>query len=581
MQKELYENPRTFIRFVPKFWDLASLLIIFSVFVLLAWGANQMSSPYQLGQAIPISLEISALPGYAIKTVVRMFIALFFSLIFTLTIAPLAAKNRQAEKLIIPCIDILQSVPILGFLSITVVMFIRLFPNSLLGPEFAAIFAIFTSQVWNMVLSLYQSLRTVPKEFYDTAAMLHLSTWQKYWRIEIPHAIPSLLWNTMISLSAGWFFVVASEAISVSNQDILLPGIGSYIAVAISESNLSAIIYAIITMFIVILFYDQLLFRPLLAWTEKFKAENREESFITRPWFYSVLTKAAWLKRINKKLNKASTFFIYSPNYISQFTNRMTKPLPSIHPKYSKFGIIFWNLLLISATLIAAAILMDFVLETVTWFEILRVCYLGFITGLKVTILTILASLLWIPIGVWIGLNPRFIPFVQPIIQFIAAFPINLVYPIIFTLIVAYDLNVNIWTAPLIILGTQWYILFNVIAGASNIPKELRLLTENFGVKRWLLWKKLILPAIFPFYITGAMTAAAGAWNTSIVAEVLIWGDHKLVAYGLGSYIHEYTRIGDFQRIALGIAVMCCYVLLINRFIWARLYRRSQTYLFN
>lgn len=573
MLQELYQKPK--ITFVPKLWDLASLLIIFAIFALLAWGANQMSSPYQLGQKLSISLSYTALPGYAVKTVLRMFIALFFSLIFTFTVAPLAAKSRQAEKVLIPLIDILQAVPILGFLSISVVAFIQLFPNSLLGPEFAAIFAIFTSQVWNMVLSLYQSLRVVPKEFYDTASILHLSAWQKYWRIEVPHAIPSLLWNTMISMSAGWFFVVASEAISVANQQILLPGIGSYIAVAILESNMHAILAAILMMLFVILCYDQLLFRPLLTWAEKFKGGNLDETFLNRPWFYNLLTKTAWVKKFNKGLDKTTHFFIYPPSLFS----RPNRASSNLNPAFAKYGVFFWNFFLIGITFAATIILIFFVLETVTWSEIFQVFYLGFLTAIKVGLLTALASLIWIPIGVWIGGNPKLIPIAQPIVQFVAAFPINLVYPIIFTLIVAYELNVNIWTAPLMILGTQWYILFNVIAGSASIPKELRLAASNFGVKGWLLWKKLLLPAIFPYYVTGAMTAAAGAWNASIVAEVLTWGDRKLIAVGLGSYISEHTSSGDFQRIALGIAVMCCYVLLINRFVWARLYERSQRHL--
>lgn len=572
---EVYQTPKARVSVIPNIWDVASFLIIFSVFGILAWGASQMSLPYQLGQPIPISLSPWALPAYAVNTVLRMFIALACSLTFTLTIAPLAAKNRQAEKLIIPIIDILQSVPILGFLSITVVWFIAAFPNSLFGPECAAIFAIFTSQVWNMTLSFYQSLRTLPQEFHDTASVFHLSPWQKYWRIEVPYAVPSLLWNTMISMSAGWFFVVASEAISVSNQHIMLPGIGSYISVAIMDADLIAIIYAIITMLIVILLYDQLLFRPLLAWAEKFKIESNEENLLSQSWFYNLLAKSGWLKYSKKYFDIVLDYCLSPSKKLQKQTQKYH--FPTFNPRVSYIAILCWNGFLILTTMIASLFLAKFILETVSWAEIQKAFGLGLITGCKVAVLTLLASILWIPIGVWIGLNPRYIPICQPIIQFIAAFPINLIYPIAVTLIVFFELNVQIWTAPLMILGTQWYILFNVIAGASAIPKELRLVTQNFGVKRWLLWKRLILPAIFPYYITGAMTAAAGCWNTSIVAEVLSWGDHTLIATGIGSYITTYTKTGDFQRIALGIAVICTYVLLINRFIWYRLYQKAST----
>src|SRR5579862_4377499 len=255
----------------PNYWDMVALLLVLGVIAVLAWVAKQMAVPYELGQAIPISLDPHHLPGYALRTVLRMLVALFFSLLFTFTFATWAAKSKRAERIIIPLIDILQSVPILGFLSISVVGFIRLFPGSLLGPECAAIFAIFTSQAWNMALGFYQTVRSVPTELNEAANMFHLSAWQRFWRIDVPFSMPGLLWNMMMSMSAGWFFVVASEAVSVANQQIMLPGVGSYIAVAINAMDLHAIGYAILTMFVVILIYDQLLFRPLVAWADKFK----------------------------------------------------------------------------------------------------------------------------------------------------------------------------------------------------------------------------------------------------------------------------------------------------------------------
>lgn len=523
---------------------------------------------------MPFHSPPSALPGYAANTVLRMFIALFCSLLFTLIVAPIAAKYHQAEKLLIPVIDILQSIPILGMLSITVVGFIRLFPNSLLGPECAAIFAIFTSQVWNMTLSFYQSLRTTPKEFYETSAMFHLSFWQQFWRIEVPFAIPGLLWNTMISMSAGWFFVVAAEAISVANQNIMLPGIGSYISVAISQANLTAIFYAILAMFIVILLYDQLLFRPLLTWAERFNMTEIEDSLdAPRSWVYSLLTKTRWLQYINDALDVAREFILNPPR--PDFVAGLKLSLPAARPLYTQIAIWMWNILLIAGVLSAVFFLWSFITNTISFDEIAQVLYLGAITAAKVAILVILASVIWIPIGVWVGLRPSARQVVQPITQFLAAFPVNLIYPIAVTGILYFHLNLEIWTMPLMILGTQWYILFNVIAGATAIPKDLRLVAKNFGVSRWLWWKRLALPAIFPYYVTGSMTAAAGCWNASIVAEVLEWGDHKLIATGLGSYISRYTTVGDFPRIALGIAVMCFFVLLINHLVWRKLYNFS------
>ncbi len=579
--KQHYEIPQRPSKQIPNLWDVYAFIIIFGIFAAFAWAASQMLSPYNVGQPLEISLAPAALPGYALRTVLRMFLALLLSLGVTLTIAPLAAKNPKAEKLIIPLIDILQSIPILGMLSLTVVVFISLFPNSLLGPECAAIFAIFTSQVWNMILSFYQSIKTVPKDYYDAATMFHLSTWQRFWRIEFPYAIPSLLWNTMLSMSAGWFFVVASEAISVSNQSILLPGIGSYIHKAIVESNMLAIFYAILTMFIVILIYDQLLFRPLLVWAERFKTSTVEDELLSTSWFHDLLTRTYLLKRFKNIFQKLYDLSLLCNNLVpkkylfNSFPHTFLKPY--WHNRLAHYANLLWNSLLLLSTLAVGVFLWHYLAKKLGFSEVQKVIFLGGITGLKVAFLIILASLFWIPIGVKIGLNPRLTQKVQPLIQFLAAFPVNLVYPVVVLTVLKFHLNVEIWTMPLIILGTQWYILFNVVAGASSIPKDLQLVAQNFGVKNWLLWKRLMLPAIFPFYVTGAITAAGGAWNASIVAEVLQWGNQKLVATGLGSYIAEYTRTGDFPRIVLGIGVMCTYVILINRLLWNKLYNFATT----
>src|SRR5258707_12809583 len=279
-------------RLRPNSWDLVALPLVLGALALLAWGGMAMGAHYQVGDALPISLDPWRLPEYALRTVLRMAAALVASLVFSLCYATLAAKSRQAEKILIPVLDILQSVPMLGFLSITVTGFIALFPGRLLGVECAAIFAIFTSQAWNMTFSLYQSLRTVPVELIEAARMYHLSAWQRFWRLEVPHAVPSLIWNMMMSVSGGWFFVVASEAISVAGQTIMLPGIGSYIATAIAERDLGAIGYAVLVMLVVILLYDQLLFRPLLAWSRKFRGEADSEEYDVRPGFLLVMQRA-------------------------------------------------------------------------------------------------------------------------------------------------------------------------------------------------------------------------------------------------------------------------------------------------
>lgn len=565
-----YHISKAAIKNLPNIWDLVIILIVFGALATIAWGTMQMTSPYQIGTTIEITLDPIILPKYAISTVLRMFIALLFSLIFTFAIAPLAAKNKHAERIILPFIDIMQSIPVLGMLSLTIIGFIHLFPRSLLGPECAAIFAIFTSQVWNMALSLYQSLKTVPSDLREVSRMYRLSAWQRFWRIEVPYGTPGLLWNTMMSMSAGWFFVVASEAITVVNQKITLPGIGSYIAKAILEKNVYAMIYAIIAMFVVILLYDQLLFRPLLYWAKKFQPEIEEENQSSNEsWFYNLLARTNIIKRAETIIDYFLDFFINIFKKRSKPKQYITKVTQNYFIKTSLW---LWYIVLTIFLLISGFILVTIIYPTISVQEIIHVFYLGFITAIKVIVLIILASLLWIPIGVWIGLHPKARSISQPLIQFVAAFPANFLYPIAVILILKYGLNVDIWTTPLMIFGTQWYILFNIIAGTSGISKEVKYAAKNFGIKGWLWWKKLVLPAIFPFYATGAMAAAGGCWNASIIAEHVPWGDHTLISLGLGSYITKYTYIGDFPRIALGLVVMCIYVILLNRLLWQKLY---------
>lgn len=553
---------------LPNYWDLLALLIVLSVIAFFAWTAKQMATPYQLGQAIPISLEPSALPFYAARTVVRMLIALMVSLLFTFTFATWAAKSERAEKIIIPLIDILQAVPILGFLSVAVTAFIGLFPGSLLGPECAAIFAIFTSQAWNMALGFYQTVRSVPNEVREAARLFHLSAWQRFWRIDVPYSMPSLLWNTMASMSAGWFFVVASEALTVSNQQILLPGIGSYIAVAIQAADLAAIGYAVLTMFIVILIYDQLLFRPLVAWSEKFKTEQLASEKYQESWVINLFRRTRLMRDIGRRLALCFDAFV-NVKWLARTKPGITTQESGCENKM--IGLL-WNIFIAAITLLSLGFILQFIITNISLREVGHVFLLGLVTGVRVVVLILLCSLIWVPFGVWVGLRPRAANIMQPIAQLLAAFPANLLYPFIVVLIVRYHLSPNVWLTPLMILGAQWYILFNVIAGASMLPKDLLQAADNLNVFGWLRWSKLLLPAIFPFYVTGAITAAGGAWNASIVAEVASWGDEKLVATGLGAYITEYTAQGNFPRIALGIGMMCLFVLVINRLVWRPLY---------
>jgi NitT/TauT family transport system permease protein len=552
-------------------WDWALLPLVLAVLVLLAWGGTQMARPYQLGEVLPLTLDPTALPYYLLRTTLRMFLALGASLVFACVFAALAAKYRAAERVLVPLLDILQSIPILGFLSITVTGFIALFPGNLFGVECAAIFAIFTSQAWNMAFSLYQSLRTVPPELQEAARVFQLSGWQRFWRLELPFAMPSLLWNMMMSMSGGWFFVVASEAIAVSQQSIKLPGIGSYIAMAIELRDLHAIGWAIGAMLVGIVLYDQLFFRPLLAWADKFRFEEGSSDAAPSSWLLT------WLRRTERLQPFALRIVALFGRSLTLFRRRHDDT--SIRARARPAGATLqraWDALLAAAVLIALWHLLRFIHSEVGWAEAGHVLVLGSITLLRVLVLTALAALVWVPVGIWIGMNPRWSGRLQGVAQFLAAFPANLMFPVAVLFIVRWKLNPDVWLSPLMVLGTQWYLLFNVIAGASGIPTELRYAAQNLGLSGWLRWRRYLLPAVFPSFVTGAITASGGSWNASIVAEYVTWGDTTLQARGLGSYIAHMTAIGDFPRIALGIGVMCVFVMGMNHLVWRRLYRLAE-----
>ena len=558
---------------LPNFWDFAAFILVMGLVAFFAWGSRQMAVPYIPGEAISLSLDPMHLPMYAMRTVLRMIAALVLSFLFTFTYATLAAKNRRAEVIMVPLLDILQSVPILGFLSITVAGFIALFPGNLFGVEMAAIFAIFTSQAWNMAFSFYQSLKTIPKELKEASDLFGLSSWQKFWKLEASYATPNLIWNTMMSVSGGWFFVVASEAITVGKTSVTLPGIGSYVAQAIVSKDLSAIGFALLTMLIVILLYDQLLFRPLVAWAEKFKIELTVSQDPPESWILTMFQRAHLLHRFAKGIGHLWNSFVEKIPKLPRRNLTFREPSPLV----IKLQGVTWNGLLIGAMGFGAWILINFVSSGVDHSEIGKVFMLGLITLARVMVLLTLACVVWVPLGVIIGLNPRWATKVQPLAQFLAAFPANLLFPVAVFLMVRYRLSPEIWTAPLMILGTQWYILFNVVAGASAIPNDLREAAKNLGLSGWRLWKHLLLPGIIPSLLTGLVTASGGTWNASIVAEVVSWGDTTLTATGLGSYIAQWSQKGDYPHIVLGIAVMSLYVVFFNRFFWGRLYSISQT----
>ena len=545
--------------------DAIAFVILAGLALLVFRGAEGAVQPLSTLHVEPVTLKASYLPYYALRTVLRMFAALLASTIFTLIVATLAARSRRAGQVIVPALDILQSVPILGFLTFTVTFFMGLVPGNILGVELAAVFAIFTSQAWNMAFSFYQSLRSIPADLEEVTHGFALSPIRRFLRLDLPFATPALVWNAMMSMSGGWFFVVASEAITVGNTTVTLPGIGSWLALAIDRRDFTAIALAVGMMGIVIILYDQLFFRPVVAWADRFRFEQTASNERPASWAYDLLRRTRLLPVLFAPIGAIGRLLLaLDPGVRAPRAGRDRAPNPWLER--------LWYVVLalaVGATLWWSA---RFIFTTLGLGDIGEVFMLAALTLIRVIVLIALASLVWVPAGVWIGLNPVWSQRLQPVAQFLAAFPANVLFPFAVILIVRWDLSPDIWLSPLMILGTQWYILFNVIAGASAIPNDLREAAGMFGVSGWQWWRRVALPGIFPYYVTGALTASGGSWNAAIVAEAVSWGDRHLEAHGLGAYIARATTAGDYPRVALGIAVMSLFVLGFNRAVWRPMY---------
>jgi NitT/TauT family transport system permease protein len=551
--------------FVPNRWDLVALVVIMGGLAMAAVGLHQAQVPLETIQQATVTLDPSNLPDYALRTTLRMLGAMVGSLVFTFIYGALAAKSRHLELVLIPILDILQSVPVLGYISFTVVFFMSLFPGQVLGAELACMFAIWTSQVWNMTFSFYQSLRTLPLDLDEASRSFRFSPWQRFWRLEVPFSMPGLIWNMMMSMSGGWFFVVASEAITVGDNTITLPGIGAYVATAIQEKNLGAVGWGLVTMTVVILLYDLLLFRPLVAWSDKFRSELTAGQLVPESFFLDVIRRTRFLGAITQPISRAfrATLRLRLP---AKPASLPRIPVPKLLVDW------VWYVVVAAGAVWCGWQLVEYVSASLGWSEVFLTAQLTLFTMIRVLVLIVLASLVWVPLGVWIGLRPAWTAKVQPLAQFLAAFPANLMFPVAVVMIVKYSLNAEVWVGPLMILGTQWYILFNVIAGTSAFPNDLKEAAVNFRIRKWQWWRTVMLPGIFPYFVTGAITASGGAWNASIVAEYMKWGDSTITASGIGSYIARMTEAGDYPRIVLGIAVMSLFVTVFNRLLWRRLY---------
>ncbi|HWE99892.1 MAG TPA: ABC transporter permease subunit [Caulobacteraceae bacterium] len=549
----------------PNRFDLMAMMLVGAIAVLVVHGVQQMSVPVSALSLQPVRLDPARLPEYALRSTLRMFAAIGCSLIFTFVVATLAAKSRKAELVIIPMLDIAQSIPIISFLAFTLTFFVNLFPRSELGVEFAAIFLVFTSQAWNMAFSFYQSLRTLPADLDEAARQFGLSAWQRFFKLELPFAVPALIWNTMMSMSGGWFFVVASEAFTVGKTSFMLPGIGSWLAVAIDHKDLAAVAMAVGAMAVVIVLYDQLIFRPIVAWADKFRFEQTASADEPQSWFLDLLRRT----RLARRLARPALAVIRLLPRRSNRGRRLARP---IAPQVAIWLDRVWFAAIGLAVLWAVLTIGRYLAGSLNLHDVLTAVGDGFLTLSRVAVLIVVATLIWTPIGVWIGLRPVWAQRVQALAQFLAAFPANVIFPFAVIGIVAWKLNPDIWLSPLIILGTQWYILFNVVAGASALPTDLREAAGIFHLRSWQRWRDFIIPGILPYYVTGALTASGGSWNASVVAEVVSWGHSTLAARGLGAFISKATAAGDIPRVALGATVMSVFVIVLNRSLWRPLY---------
>jgi NitT/TauT family transport system permease protein len=546
----------------------AAVLVLLYVIVRVGRGVTLSFAPRDV---TTIDTSPGHLPYYAARSLLRMFVALGASTVFTLAYGYAAARSRRAEKVLIPLLDILQSVPVLGFLSITITGFIALFPGSFLGLELASVFAIFTSQVWNMTFSFYHSLITLPREFDELSRSLRLTRWMRFWRIEVPSGAIGLVWNGMMSFGGGWFFLSASEAISVLNRRYTLPGVGSYAAAAIDAGDLGKVGLGILTMAVMVVGVNVLFWRPLTAWVERFKIEQAEAAEVQRSLVLDVIRRSHW-PRILGRVRRRIADRLSRPMAILGRDDR----LHTADVGRRRIGDLVFLVVVIAAVAFGLWELLRYTAGQVGLGIYMEALGLGFVTFVRVVVLVALATVVWVPIGVRIGLSPRLARVAQPVVQVLASFPANFLFPFATLGFIKTGISLNVGGILLMALGAQWYILFNAIAGAMAIPTDLRDAMDSLDVRGWLRWKRLIGPAVFPAYITGAITASGGAWNASIVAEVVTYGGTTLTATGLGAFIAHATEVGDFPRILAGVAVMSVYVVGLNRIVWRRLYRLAE-----
>ncbi len=545
------------------------MLAVAFVVVVLYIGARLALNAPRVIQGPEISLAPSALPWYTLLSVGRMLVAYILSLVFTLIYGRAAAYNRSAEKLLMPLLDVLQSVPILSFLPVVLLSLSAIMPETT-AAELASIVLIFTSQVWNLTFGWYQSLTTIPKELREASAIFRLNTWFKFKKLELPFGMISLIWNSMMSWAGGWFFLMAAEAFTVGSRDFRLPGLGTYLHEAANQNNFGAIGWGLAALVLTVVILDQFVWRPLIAWSDRFKLEMTESDDQPTSWFYDWMSDSQLLRKVGNLFRPLSTAF--DRFQLQRFPMRSDLPVKSSNKRWGMNVFITILVLAILYGLFQAGQML-FVISLGEWGQI---GWGVLVTLLRVTIALLIAMAWTIPLGVMIGTNARLSRILQPLVQVTASVPATALFPILLLIFINLPGGLNVAAILLMLMGSQWYLLFNIIAGASAIPQDLIYTSQMMQLKGWRYWKTLVLPAIFPYLITGAITASGGAWNASIVAEYQNFGGQTLTLTGIGAQITKATADGNFPLLLAATIAMVVTVILVNRLVWQRLYRLAE-----
>ncbi|MEP0806139.1 MAG: ABC transporter permease subunit [Chloroflexota bacterium] len=550
-------------------FTLGDLIVILFLVALLYGGARLAFDTPAFIEGPQISLSPSTLPWYTLLSVGRMLAAYILSLFFTLTYGRMAAYNRRAETILMPLLDVLQSVPILSFLPIVLLGLSAILPQRA-AAELASIVLIFTSQAWNMTFGWYQSLTTIPKELREASAIFRLNAWLRFKRLELPFGMIGLIWNSIMSWAGGWFFLMAAEIFTVGSKDFRLPGLGAYLHEAANQGDFRSIAYGLTALILTIVALDQFVWRPLLAWADRFKVEMVESDEPPTSWFYDLIHTSRLFLWINSWMEKAN----------ERFDRWMIRRAPMKTDGNESASKLDWRLIafygLLAIFILYGGYRAAEMLVSVPWAQWRQIGVGVLATFLRVSVSLIIALLWTIPVGVAIGTNRRAAAILQPIVQVTAAVPATAIFPVILLFFINMAGGLNIAAVFLMLMGTQWYLLFNIIAGASAIPQDLKYTSALLGLSRWERWRTLILPALFPFVITGAITASGGAWNASIVAEYVHFGGRTLFATGVGSLISQATANGDYPLLLASTLSMVLAVVLVNRLFWRRLYKTAE-----